>query len=101
LKWPRFLAGSEVVGPSAVGDGGLRVEPQAGFGGAGGQCPGDLLPAVAVGAGVVDVLRQFPFGLVDEAGDQGDAGSGANRREANGYAWCGRSGEFYGVGFMS
>jgi hypothetical protein len=35
---------------------------------------GDLVPAVAVGAGVVHELGKAAFGLVDEAGDQGDGG---------------------------
>ena len=42
-----------VVGPSAVGDGGLRVKAQASLIGVGAQCSSNLGPAVAVGARVV------------------------------------------------
>jgi len=35
---------------------------------------GDLVPAVAVGTGVVHELGEAARGLVDEAGDQGDGG---------------------------
>lgn len=63
-----------VVGPSAVGDGRLRVESQTCLIGVGAQCSSNLDPAVAVGAGVVDQLGQPSFGLLDETGDQRDAG---------------------------
>src|SRR6266480_274803 len=42
--------------------------------GAGGQGLGDLVPGVAVEPGIGDELGQEAFGLVDEAGDQGDGG---------------------------
>ena len=39
--------------------------------GAGAEGVGDLVPGVAVGAGVVDELGEEAFGLVGEAGDEG------------------------------
>lgn len=63
-----------IVGPSAVGDWGLGVKSKASLVGVGAQCSNDLGPAVAVGAGVVDQVGQPSFGLLDETGDQRDAG---------------------------
>jgi hypothetical protein len=63
---------SVIVGPSAVGDGGVGVESQASLVGVGAECSGNLGPVVAVGAHVVNQLRQPPFGLLDEAGDKGN-----------------------------
>jgi hypothetical protein len=42
--------------------------------GAGAEGVGDLVPGVAVGAGIVDELGKEAFGLVGEAGDEGYRG---------------------------
>src|SRR2546421_12944927 len=71
-----FPRSAVVVGPSAVGDWRVGAVAQFGLVGAGGQCGGDVVPAGSVLAGLGDLLGEHPFGLVDEAGEQGDGGEG-------------------------
>ena len=66
-----------VVGPSAVGDWGVGAVAEFGLFGAGGEGGGDVVPGGAVVAGFEDVLGEHALGLVDEAGQQGEAASGS------------------------
>src|SRR5271157_4164601 len=63
-----------VVGFSGVAYRGAGAVPQFGLFGAGAQGGGDVGPAGAVLAGVRREFGDHAFGLVDEAGEQGDRG---------------------------
>src|SRR5205807_9654149 len=63
-----------VVGPSAVGDRGVGAVAQLGLLWAGAEGGGDVGPGCSVGVGLGGKHGEHAFGLVDEAGDQGDGG---------------------------
>src|SRR6516225_1091294 len=65
-----------VAGPSAVGDGRVGAVPEFGLLGAGAQGGGDVGPAGSVRVGLGGEHGEHPFGLIDEAGEQGDRGDG-------------------------
>ena len=65
-----------VVGPSGVGDRGAGAVAEFGLLGAGAQGGGDVGPGGSVRVGLGGEHGEHAFGLVDEAGDQGDGGDG-------------------------
>src|SRR5206468_1412147 len=64
------------VGPSAVSDRGVRAVAQFGLFGAGAEGGSDVGPGGPVRVGLGGEHGDHAFGLVDEAGEQGDGGDG-------------------------